>query len=364
MIFSALLILVAAAATIAPSQGCPYVRRSLQNGNGNGHGGGGGGGGQASEAYVQELLDSHFKVNREVIYHSDGSITTKTFSDDAQVAGWLQVHVAEMKARVDANMYVRSWDPFFVSMVDHHEETSVELNNLSNGIQVELSASTDCGQSLIEAHTKVVSLFVETGREESSKAHEVPDACQVASGSSPTPAPTSSPVSGVLPTLAPSTAPVSGASPTLAPTTPPVSGVLPTLAPSTAPVSGASPTLAPTTPPVSGVSPTLAPTTPPVSGVSPTLAPTTPPVSGVSPTLAPTTPSMAEASPTTPPGAEASPTFAPTTRPVSSEVSPTLAPSSLPGGKGDLADSSSPASSHGLFSILILSALISLMMML
>ncbi|CAJ1946592.1 unnamed protein product [Cylindrotheca closterium] len=185
--FSLLLILVTAAVTIAPSQGCPYIRSLQEKQSGNG--GGPGGGGQDNEIYVQELLDSHSMIDREVTHNDDGSITTKTFSDDAQVAGWLQVHVAEMKARVDESMDVRSWDPFFVSLVEHHEEMSVEISNLSNGVQVELSASTDCGQSLIEAHTEVVSLFVETGREESSKAHDAPEACDIMSTASPMQAP-------------------------------------------------------------------------------------------------------------------------------------------------------------------------------
>ncbi|CAJ1946596.1 unnamed protein product [Cylindrotheca closterium] len=196
--FSAHLFLMATAAAIAPAQGCPYLLRNLQTmkgrgrgrggggggggggvrGGGGGGGRGGGGGGGGSEAYVQELLDNHELVDREVFHHDDGSITTKTFSDDPQVAAWLQAHVASMKARVDGGMRVRNWDPFFAAMVEHHDETSVELSNLSNGVQVELSASTDCGQSLIEAHTEVVSLFVETGREEASKPHDVPDTCK------------------------------------------------------------------------------------------------------------------------------------------------------------------------------------------
>ncbi|KAL3935189.1 MAG: hypothetical protein SGBAC_009245 [Bacillariaceae sp.] len=326
--FSTLLIIVAAAATIAPSQGCPYMRaRSLQkmgNGNGNGGGSGGGHGGeeQDNDTYVQELLDNHFKVDREVIHNNDGSITAKTFSEDAQVASWLQAHVAEMKARVDGNMYVRSWDPFFVSLVDHHDETSVELSNLSNGVQVELSASTDCGQSLIEAHTAVVSLFVETGRDESSKAHDVPATCKVASGVSPTTPAPSAASSGTSPTPAPSVSPGTFST---SPGPSASSGNTTTLAPSAA-SSGTSPIPAPSasySPETSSTSPAPSAS----SGNTTTLAPST--TSGASPTPAPS---------------------------ASSGASTTQAEGASAGGKGNSTEISS-AASHGTLTVMLLSSL-------
>lgn len=181
------------------TQGCPYLqqtaRRRLQGGMGPGQGGGGGGGmgmgpgnggggggmgmgnPNSPGQLIQQLFDNHLLMDREVVYNDDGTILTRTTSEDSTVASFLQDHVAQMQGRVEEEWQVRAWDPFFVELFERHDELDVQVTNLDNGVEVFLSADTDCGQAIIEDHTAVVTLFVETGREEGRKAHDVPNAC-------------------------------------------------------------------------------------------------------------------------------------------------------------------------------------------
>ena len=163
------------------SRGCPYLRRvddddksgdvdQRRNLQDNGVSG-------AAGKTIQDLLDNHDKIVREVTNHADSTITTKTYSSDSTVGGWLQDHVATMKSRVEAGQPVRSWDPFFVALIDHRKEWDAKVSKITNGVKVEMSASTDCGQDLIEGHTEVVSLFVSTGRKEAGQSHDAPSSC-------------------------------------------------------------------------------------------------------------------------------------------------------------------------------------------
>ena len=130
-----------------------------------------GGGGQGVGAIIQQLFDNRLLIDREVVHNPDGTIVTRTTSDDETSASLLQTHVETMQDRAEENLQVRRWDPFFVELFDRHDQVKVDVKNLDNGVEVLLSASTECGQALIEDHTAVVSLFVKTGREEGEKAH-------------------------------------------------------------------------------------------------------------------------------------------------------------------------------------------------
>ena len=149
------------------SKGCPFLRsqghteRMLQS------------------DYITELLDNHQDVDRSVSKNADGSITTVTTSTRDEVGGWLQDHVATMKARLERGGTPRPWDPFFVALSDHHDEFDATISNVNNprGVKVDMRASTMCGQDLIDGHTAVVSKFVSTGRVEAQKSHDAPASC-------------------------------------------------------------------------------------------------------------------------------------------------------------------------------------------
>jgi len=131
---------------------------------------------ESARSTIQNLVNNRDKIARDVSTNGN-LITTQTTSTDATVAGWLQEHVAFMKSRVEANQQVRAWDPFFVALFEHRNEWDGVLTNLDSGVKVDLSASTECGQDLIEGHTALVSRFISVGQAEVQASHDVPSTC-------------------------------------------------------------------------------------------------------------------------------------------------------------------------------------------
>lgn len=164
---------------------CPYLRQLQQ-------GGGwdddwdddwdGDWDGSSPGPIIQQLFDNHRLISRQVTHNTDGTITTYTRSNDQAVAQLLRQHVATMRDRVENNMGVRHWDDFFVELFARRAEFDLQLPDPQpgDGVEAVMSATTSCGQALIEDHAAVVTLFVETGRAEGSKSHSVPPACLVA----------------------------------------------------------------------------------------------------------------------------------------------------------------------------------------
>ena len=150
---------------------CTYLRHLAMEGHGPGYG-------KSPGRLIQLLLDNHGSMERVVTHNKDGSIVSQTTSDDPAVAAMLQEHVAMMLEMVEDERMIRNWDPFFVALVTHSTEFETRVANIDNGVQVTESASTPCGQALIDNHTAVVSLFVNTGHTEAAKSHTVPAACQ------------------------------------------------------------------------------------------------------------------------------------------------------------------------------------------
>jgi hypothetical protein len=150
---------------------CTYLRHLAMEGHGPGYG-------KSPGRLIQLLLDNHGSMERVVTHNKDGSIVSQTTSDDPAVAAMLQEHVAMMLEMVEQDRMIRNWDPFFVALVTHSTEFETRVANIDNGVQVTESASTPCGQALIDNHTAVVSRFVKTGRTEAKKSHTVPAACR------------------------------------------------------------------------------------------------------------------------------------------------------------------------------------------
>lgn len=166
---------------------CGKERQLRGWGQQQGQGGGGMGGMQRQDEdlssssppgwLIQSLFDNIEYMTRNVTRYDNGTIVARTHASDPNVAAILQDHVEQMKGYVKQGWYVRRWDPFFVEIFDRHEEYTMEMERLDDGVEARLSSTSDCGQALIEAHTDVVSLFVSTGHQEAEKTHEVPAAC-------------------------------------------------------------------------------------------------------------------------------------------------------------------------------------------
>ena len=125
---------------------------------------------------IQNLLNNRLNITR-VVTESNGIYHAETTSKNPQIANWIQEHVASMMQRVATDQRIRQWDPIFVEMFDKRSEILSKMTNIPGGVEVDLFGVTVCGQSLAEAHVKLVSAFLSGGRPEVQKAHPIPPEC-------------------------------------------------------------------------------------------------------------------------------------------------------------------------------------------
>jgi hypothetical protein len=173
-------------------------KRSLAGGGGGGGGGSsgmmGGGGGDggglrgggdgftsSEQQTIQNLFDNRELIDRNVteLYDEETrdllGIHSVTTSADEAVASQLQKHVTEMKKLVhEDGRNVRTWDPLFLELLGHRMETVTTINNLTNGVDVELLGEDKCAAYLVSAHASTVSQFVDNGRQEARQSHDLP----------------------------------------------------------------------------------------------------------------------------------------------------------------------------------------------
>jgi hypothetical protein len=164
-----------------------------QNGGGGGGGGGGGrgwqGGGQGNgnshRDIIQKLFDHRDEITREFTKETnavDASTVSvaSTTSNNPEVAGWIKLHVKQMEERMGSGMMVRHWDELFEKMFDHRNELTLDWEEVDGGVKAVMFANnpdSPCPKALADAHTKVISAFIENGRAEAQKNHPAPNAC-------------------------------------------------------------------------------------------------------------------------------------------------------------------------------------------
>jgi hypothetical protein len=143
-------------------------------GNGAGNVAGNGFGGSKEWAIIQDLIDARHHIKRTVANNSNG-VETMTTSDKPEVSEWIFEHVTQMMARVESGRRVRQWDDVFVELFDKADEiqTSMKKTDSGDGVIVDMQGTTKCGISLAQAHAKIVSSFIDGGREEVHKGHSV-----------------------------------------------------------------------------------------------------------------------------------------------------------------------------------------------
>lgn len=160
---------------------------------GQGQGGGGGGGwgqGKGGGGFMQHghtggesgkwealeiiwnILENTEKIHRNVD-RTDFGVETQTWSDDEQVTGWLQQHVEQMIELHDNGDCIRMWDPLFSGLCAHHGEMILSAVKTPQGVNVTNGGDSDCAKELARVHANAVSLFVQNGRTEAWKEHDV-----------------------------------------------------------------------------------------------------------------------------------------------------------------------------------------------
>ena len=119
------------------------------------------------------LLNHHTEIRRKVVAVENG-VETLTESDNADVTGKIQEHVAAMQVRMKNGRGLRFWDPLFVAIFDHYEAIEMQVENTAHGVRVIETSKTPAVAMLIRAHAEVVTKFVERGFDEAHESHPLP----------------------------------------------------------------------------------------------------------------------------------------------------------------------------------------------
>ena len=128
---------------------------------------------RADQDVFHYLLEHHAQIRRSVKQLDDG-VETLTESDNPEVAGKIQEHVASMHKRVKEGRGLRFWDELFVTLFDNYKQITMVVEDTDHGVRVRETSNVPFVARLIQAHAEVVSLFVKRGFDEAHENHPVP----------------------------------------------------------------------------------------------------------------------------------------------------------------------------------------------
>lgn len=128
----------------------------------------------AADMELFHYLADHGTEIRRTITALPGGVDTVTESDNPEVAGKIQAHVASMKARVEAPRPIHRRDPLFAEVFANADKIKMSAELTPKGVRVVETSDDAYVARLIQAHAEVVSLFIKNGRAEMMKNHEVP----------------------------------------------------------------------------------------------------------------------------------------------------------------------------------------------
>jgi hypothetical protein len=123
---------------------------------------------------IHFLLASHKDVKRTVKETKTG-VETVTESDVPEVAKKIQEHVAAMHERVKKGAGIHLRDPLFVELFKHYDKITMTVEKTGRGVKVTETSDDPYVASLIQAHARVVSRFIENGHDEARKNHTPPN---------------------------------------------------------------------------------------------------------------------------------------------------------------------------------------------
>jgi hypothetical protein len=135
-------------------------------GPGRGQGGGQGG----FQKTIHALFDNHQKIKRTVKL-TDTGYSSRTISDDPEVAKNLQKHVQEMQDRLGSGMMIRRWDPAFAELVAHYKDIDHEFKKINGGVEMIAKGKTPEAVKIVQHHAQIVSGFVKMGPAQMHKTH-------------------------------------------------------------------------------------------------------------------------------------------------------------------------------------------------
>lgn len=119
------------------------------------------------------LLSNHEKIKRTVKDLPNG-VETLTESDHEKVADKIREHVEWMEYRIEKKHPIRMRDLLFAEIFKHADKIKMAHEYTEKGVRVTETSDDPYVVTLIQAHAKVVSGFVERGFTEAMKNHAVP----------------------------------------------------------------------------------------------------------------------------------------------------------------------------------------------
>lgn len=124
---------------------------------------------------IHQLLTKHEKIQRRV-ETLDNGVKTWTESNDPELVPVIQIHVQQMKERVENNRPVRQMDPLFREIFEHANEIKMQIENTEKGIFVLETSDNAQVVKLIQQHAHwAVSEFVEQGMSRAMEPTPLPD---------------------------------------------------------------------------------------------------------------------------------------------------------------------------------------------
>lgn len=166
------------ALSLSPCKNTCQAAKWKGKGGVRGGNGGGNDGNADQQEIIQNLLDHRGEIIRSYTNTPTG-IKASTWSLEDNVAGWIKTHVRQMKEIVDSDSdVIRQWDDLFQKAFELRDYHDMRVNYTENGVEVEQDGDNDCAVAILQAHAKVVSLFIERGRAETRLNHDVPEICE------------------------------------------------------------------------------------------------------------------------------------------------------------------------------------------
>ena len=125
---------------------------------------------------IHDLLMQHEKIQRNVEEIPNG-IRAMTTSADPEIAKLIRVHVGQMKSRIEDGRPIRMMDPLFREIFRHHEQISLQIEEVQGGVRVTETSSDPQVVLLIRQHAKrAVSEFVSGGMQRAMQVTPLPEA--------------------------------------------------------------------------------------------------------------------------------------------------------------------------------------------
>ena len=128
----------------------------------------------AADRDAFHFLLEHRKDVKRIVKNLEHGVETLTESNDAEVAKKIREHVAAMHKRVKDGKGIHYRDPLFAEIFKHYDKITMKVEKTDKGVKVIETSDDPYVAKLIQAHSAVVTKFIENGHDEVRKNHALP----------------------------------------------------------------------------------------------------------------------------------------------------------------------------------------------